>query len=610
MKQISRDSSCRSVLLWLTIGLSVFCFSCNSPADSDNPPNSLNTGAATSASPDASAAAASGTEGQSQTAVFGTPESVSRFLSRATFGASGAEIDQLTGTSASDWFRDELSKPVSSYLDEVQIELQQAGASDPSGEPTFQGRSTPNFVFWQHAISAPDQLRQRMMYALSQILVISNSQSNLLFDRPTTVAAYQDTLSRHALGNYRDLLEDVTYSTAMGEYLTYMQSRKGDDDTGRMPDENYARELMQLFTIGLVELDMNGQPRMQNGEPVETYTNRDVSGLARVFTGMGYQLEAFEPGFVPVSSAALSDPMVFFPEHHESGEKQFLGVTIPAGTSGEASVTMALDALMQHSNTPPFIARQLIQRFVSSHPSPDYIQRVASAFAQGSFALPDGSVVGAGRRGDLAATIAAILFDAEALTAPAADPQAGKLREPVLRFTHWARAFGVQDVAVRHQPTLWNTGGADALSQAPFRSPSVFNFYRPGYVAPGTETGAVGLTMPELQLVSASSVPGFVNFMHGFVFADGSGEVAVESGFVPDYTEEVRLAETPDALVEHLNRVMVAGQLRASTRQRIANFVNTLPLNDSQQSDSDGRRVRVMYAVLMVMTSTEYSVQL
>lgn len=608
MKQISSNSRSRSVLLWFTIGLSVFCYSCNSPVDSDKPPISVNTGAATGASPDSSAAAASGTE--SQSAVFGTPESVSRFLSRATFGATGAEIDQLTGASASDWFRAELSKPASSYLDVVLNELQQPGASDPSGEPTLQGRSAPNFVFWQHAIGASDQLRQRMMYALSQILVISNSQSNLLFDRPTAVAAYQDILSRHALGNYRDLLEDVTYSTAMGEYLTYMQSRKGDDDTGRMPDENYARELMQLFTIGLVELDMNGQPRMQNGEPVETYTNRDVSGLARVFTGMGYQLEAFEPGFVPVSSAALSAPMVFFPEHHENGEKQFLDVTIPAGTSGEDSVAMALDALMAHSNTPPFIARQLIQRFVTSHPSPDYVLRVASAFAQGSFTLPDGSVVGAGRHGDLAATIAAVLFDVEALSAPAADPQAGKLREPVLRFTHWARAFGVRDAAVRHQPSLWNTGGADALSQAPFRSPSVFNFYRPGYVAPGTETGAAGLTMPELQLVSASSIPGFVNFLHSFVFADGLGDVVMESGFVPDYTDQMILAETPEALVEYLNRVLVAGQLRAATRQRIVDFIGTLPLNDSSEPDGDGRLLRVMYAVLMVMTSTEYSVQL
>ncbi len=539
---------------------------------------------------------------------FRSPESTSRFLSRATFGATAGEIDRLSGSSASQWFRTEVGKPPSRYLDAVRAELQQPGATDPSGEPTFQGRTTPNFVFWQHAISAPDQLRQRMVYALSQLLVISNAQSALLFDRPTSVAAYQDILSRNALGNYRDLLEEVTYSTAMGEYLTYMQNRKGNSESGRLPDENYARELMQLFTIGLVELDMDGRPRTRNGESIETYSNRDVSGLARVFTGMSYALEGFEPGFVLISSAALASPMVFFPEHHETGQKQFLGTTIPAGTSGEASISMALDALIMHPNTPPFIARQLIQRFTTSHPSAGYIRRVATAFAQGTFTLPDGSTVGEGRRGDLTATIAAILFDDDALAEPGANPQSGKLREPVLRFTHWARAFDAKALTVRHLSGLWNTGDSDALSQSPFRSPSVFNFYRPGYVAPGTETGEAGLTVPELQLVSASSVPGYINFMRGFVFADAqsNSDPDIASSFAPDYSNEVAFADTPDALVGRLNRVLAAGRLRPATVERIAAFIKTLPQGDAQQGDA---RLRVMHAVLMVMTSPEYTVQ-
>lgn len=542
---------------------------------------------------------------------FLTSNSTSRFLSRATFGATNSDISQLTGSSASAWFRQELRKPASRYLNATLAELRQPGATDPSGEPTFQGRTTPNFVFWKHAISAPDQLRQRMMFALSQILVISNSQSTLLFDRPTSVAAYQDILSRNALGNYRDLLRDVTYSTAMGEYLTYMQNRKGNVASGRMPDENYAREIMQLFTIGLVELNMDGTPRTRGGEPIETYSNRDVSGLARVFTGMSYALPGFEPGFVPISSTALSSPMVFFPQHHETGVKQFLDTFIPAGTSGEASINMVLDALMEHQNTPPFIARQLIQRFVSSHPSPGFIRRVATAFANGRYKLPDDSVVGSRRRGDLTATLAAILFDDEALAEPGLNPQSGKLREPVLRFTHWARAFRASELTVRHLPSLWNTGSADALSQSPFRSSSVFNFYRPGYIAPGTETGAAGLTMPELQLVSAGSVPGFVNFMRGFVFADGesSNDPDVSSSFVPNYAPEAALADRPSALINRLNRVLASGQLRAPTRSRIADFISSVPLNNSRQPGYDGRRLRAMHAVLMVMTAPEYTVQ-
>lgn len=538
---------------------------------------------------------------------FATAESTSRFLSRATFGATAEDIDALTGTSASDWFRAELNKPVSSYLSAVLDKLAEPGASDPSGEPTFQGRTTPNFVFWQRAVSAPDQLRQRMMFALSQIFVISNAQSSVLFDRPTSVGAYQDVLSRHALGNYRDLLEDVSYSPAMGEYLTYLQSRKGDTSTGRMPDENYARELMQLFSIGLVQLDESGRPRQENGQTIETYDNDDVAGLARVFTGMSYALEAFEPGFVPISSDALSRPMVFFPEHHESGEKQFLGTLIPAGTSGEASVAAALDALMAHPNTPPFISRQLIQRFVSSNPSPDYVRRVSRVFSAGRFTLPDGSTVGSGRRGDLAATLASILFDEEALAEPKVDTFAGKLREPVLRFTHWARAFKASPLTVSSLPSLWNTGNADALAQAPFRSPSVFNFYRPGYVAPGTETGAAGLTMPELQLVSDSSLPGYANFMQAFVFTEG--ELASNDSFIPDYSEEIALADDAVALVARLNRVLAAGQLRASTAERIASFLDTLPLSDEPNLNEQGRIQRVRYAVWMVLTTPEYSVQ-
>lgn len=544
-------------------------------------------------------------------AFFATANATSRFLSRASFGATANDIDRLTGSSASDWFVAELEKPASRYLDAVLSELQQPGAADPSGEPTFQGRTTPNFVFWQHAIGANDQLRQRMMYALSQILVISNNQSTLLFDRPTSVAAYQDILSRNALGNYRDLLEDITYSTAMGEYLTYMQNRKGDAATGRMPDENYARELMQLFTIGLVELSMNGEPVLQDGETVETYTNRDVSGLARVFSGMSYDLPGFEPGFVPTSSDALSSPMVFFPEHHEPGEKQFLGTTIPAGTNGRDSITMALDALMAHPNTPPFIARQLIQRFITSHPTPAYVERVATAFADGRFSLPNGNAVGTSRRGDLAATLAAILFDVDAQAEPGLDSRSGKVREPVLRFTHWARAFNANTITARHVPSLWDTGSASGLAQSPFRSPSVFNFYRPGYIAPGTETGNAGLTMPELQLVSASSVPGFVNFMRDFVFADrqNNGDPASASSFIPDYTREIALADDPQALLNRLNRVLVAGQLRPSTMQRIADFIDTVPLNTAQNANDNGRELRVMHAVLMVMTSTEYTLQ-
>ncbi|MEL7296420.1 MAG: DUF1800 domain-containing protein [Pseudomonadota bacterium] len=538
------------------------------------------------------------------TSIFSTPALTAEFLTQATFGPTTGQIDSLTGTSASAWFLAEVDKPASQYLDGVLAGLQQPGAADPSGEPTFQGRTTPNFVFWRYAIEGDDQLRQRMVFALSQILVISNTQSNLLFDRPTSVAAYQDVLSQGAFGNYRDLLEAVTYSPAMGEYLTYLQNRKGDPVSGRVPDENYAREIMQLFSIGLVQLEMNGEPVLINGEIVETYTNADVTGLARVFTGLSYDLAAFEPGFVPTSNPALASPMVVFDEHHSELAKSFLGTTIPAGTDGETSIDIALDALMAHPSTPPYIARQLIQRFVTSQPSPDYIERVASAFDDGQFSLPDETVVGDGRRGDLAATLAAVLFDPEARTEPVNTTQFGKVREPVLRFTHWARAFRVSGITPRFVSVLSKTGGPEALAQAPFRSPSVFNFFRPGYVAPGTETGAANMTVPELQLVNANTLSGYANFMARFVFEQlaASANPDEAASFTPDYNTELALADDPQALIDHLDLLLTYGVMSNQTKARIRDFVASIPMNN-------GGRDRVHYAVLMTMTSPDYTVQ-
>ena len=250
-----------------------------------------------------------------------------------------------------------------------------------------------------NAIEGEDQLRQRMAFALSQILVISHAEGNLLFEVPNTVAHYQDILVSNAFGNYRDLLEEVTYAPAMGEYLTYLQNIKGDAATGRMPDENYAREVMQLFSIGLVELEQDGDVITQGGIPVEVYDNTDVTGLAKVFTGLSLSGDEFFFDFRTLPPDALHSPMQVYPEWHSELEKTFLGTSIAAGTGPAESIDLALDALVDHPNTAPFLARQLIQRFVTSHPEPDYIGRVAAAFSEGQYTLPNGTIVGDGRRG-------------------------------------------------------------------------------------------------------------------------------------------------------------------------------------------------------------------
>jgi len=312
---------------------------------------------------------------------------------------------------------------------------------DEQGNPLPEIVSSASNSFWQTAIESEDQLRQRMAFALSQILVISNLSD--LFRVPQTVAASMDILTEGALGYCRDLLHEVTYSPAMAVSLAYLRYEQADPLTGRVPDENYARELLQLFTIGLVELAPDGTPVTDaGGQPIELFNNDTITGLAKVFTGLSPAGAAFNAPQLSLPQAAYYQPLVMFDDFHSLEEKQFLGTTIAAGPGGDDSISMALDAIFAHPNVGPFLARQLIQRFVTSAPPPDYVSRVASAFDTGSFTLPSGAEVGDGRRGDLTATLAAILFDEVARgTESLENPQYGKLREPVIRFHYLGARF-------------------------------------------------------------------------------------------------------------------------------------------------------------------------
>ena len=528
---------------------------------------------------------------------------IGRFLNQATFGPTPAEMAAVRQQGLSAWLTGQFDKTASRHLP-----LIQAYADI--------GEHTAGMAFWKNAVSGNDQLRQRMAFALSQILVISDYNENLLFDVPGAVGYYQDLLVEHAFGNYRDLLEAITYSPAMGFYLTYMGSQKGDPATGRMPDENYARELLQLFTIGLVKLNPDGSVVTDTkGRPVETYDNHDITGLARVFTGLNLDESRDD------ERAAHRMPMQIFAEDHSTREKRFLGHSIPANTGARQSIREALDHIFAHDNVAPFVSRQLIQRFVTSHPTPAYVQRVARAFVTGRFKLPDGTLVGEGRRGDLKATISAVLLDPQARTAEAATSnQFGKLREPVLRFTAWARAFVTGDITPDYMSELWDTSSATALGQHPYRSPSVFNFFRPGYKAPGSETGKAGLTMPELQQVNATSIPGYVNFMSFFIqrgmAAPGYDEeyrtfvseeklqrdpTLVKRSFHADYRKELPLADNAAALVDHLDRLMTFGRLDTAARSRLVSAVESIPADD--------RGHRVEMAILMLMTTPAFLIQ-
>ena len=534
-----------------------------------------------------------------------THSNATRFLSQATFGPSPQDVQDVLDAGLEDWFSEQLAQQPTLMLDEVISRFPESGVFyDERGQTPRNLSQLPTILFWRNSITAPDQLRQRMAFALSQILVVSD-RSDL--DRlPQTIAHYNDILVTNAFGNYRQLLEEVTYSPAMAIYLTYLRNSKANPATGQVPDENYARELLQLFTLGLIELQANGVPNTDElGEPVEIFDNTDITGLAKVFTGLSFAGAEYQARLQNLPLNSFYSPLQTFDNFHSEQEKSFLGSTITAGTGAESSIDQALDIIFAHPNVGPFIGRQLIQRFTSSSPDVEYVERVAAAFDVGTYLLPSGARIGSGERGDLGATIAAVLFDVDARDIQRSDQgSSGKIREPILRFTHWARAFEVNSAVAANELLLQDTSDTTALGQHPYRAPSVFNFYRPGYIAPGTLTGEAGLNAPEFQITNAPSVIGYPNFLTPYVFGqapqfDGGGDRA----FIADYSDAEAVADSPEDLIALLNERLTHGTLTEASANRIHSIVS-----DIDGSTTDGRRLRARLASLLVLTTPDYIV--
>jgi uncharacterized protein (DUF1800 family) len=404
-------------------------------------------------------------------------------------------------------------------------------------------------------------------------------------------------LTKNAFGNFRTLLEDITLNAAMGRYLNMRGSLKEDAATGRMPDENYAREIMQLFTIGLAQLNPDGTPKRDaNGKTIDAYTQSDVSNLARVFTGYDYDytgvtetLTQFQPYPIP-SPQNARNRMRLDPSKHSNLEATFLGITVPANTPGDAALKTALDTLFQHPNVGPFFARQMIQRLVTSNPSPDYVQRVAAAFNDN----------GGGVRGCMKTFWRAVLLDPEARTLPTA-PSAGKLREPMVRAVQWARTFGATSVS--GQWKVWDQTSSDyGLAQSPLRSPSVFNFYRPGYVPPKTAIAAAGLVAPEFQIHNESSTVSYLNYM-----ADWVGNTFGYGDIKANYAALMPLAADAQALVNWLNLFLTANQLGDATANKIATSLGSYPVQ--ADSPDNVKLNRIHAALALVMACPQYIVQ-
>jgi uncharacterized protein (DUF1800 family) len=554
--------------------------------------------------------------------VNGTPPTLpvsstdaSRFLEQATFGATDSEIHNLSKIGYNAWLQQQFNSPIT--LHEPYVEQQilvntppcTLGSALKCNQAMFlQNTDAQNYVsqsFWQQAMTGNDQLRQRVKYTLSEMLVTSSSNPTINY-LPRGTAAYYDVLGQDAFGNFRQLLEDVTLNPMMGIFLSVQGNDKG--DATRDPDENYAREVMQLFSIGLYQLNPDGTQMLDaTGKPIPTYSNNDVMGLAKVFTGFSWNIpgdlsdNAWYNCCAYVGPGFGEDllPMQSYPSHHSTDAKTFLGVTIPASSTPDprGDLKIALDTLFNHPNAAPFFSKQLIQHLVTSNPSPAYVARVASVFADNGY----------GVRGDMKAILTAILLDEEARNASAAsqNPQFGKVRESLVRYVEWARAFSAQS-----RNGAFNLPGTSdpvyGIGEMTLQSPTVFNWFAPGYTPPGTTISQANLVAPEMQMSNVSTVTGYLNYMQTAIGSTAQGGADVFSS----YSTETALAANPDQLVDRINLLLMAGSMDSTLRSQIVGAVNSIAIPSSgQNAINTALANRVMAAIYLTMASPSFSAQ-
>jgi uncharacterized protein (DUF1800 family) len=564
-------------------------------------------GAAEQGAPDAARASPQGLHGPAERAQAGagtTRADAFSLLTQATFGPTEADIQHVMDIGPEAWIDEQLALPVrAAHL-----------ARWNADNRTVKGGATPATVvssFYQEALQDDDQLRQRVTFALSEIFVVSMLDLSLAGAKSQSAASYLDMLAQNAFGTYRSLLNAVAMHPAMGQYLSTMANRPEAPAIGRIPDQNFAREVMQLFSIGLVQLNADGTP--QPG-PVYTYGPSDIDGLSRVFTGFSWagpdtSKDRFFNSPAVQAQDRLFTPMQPYPQYHSVSEKDFLGTVVAAQQVPDPALSLntALNAIAAHPNVAPFISRQLIQRLVTSNPSPDYVARVAAVFAN------DGN----GVRGNLGAVVKAILLDAEARQPwDTAAPTVGKLREPVLRLTAFLRAYGARSGSGSFLIGSTDDPGTQ-LAQSPLRARSVFNFFRPGYTPAGGPAEQHGMVLPEMQITNESSVAGYANYMM-FVVRYGVGTRGTGTNprcdVQPDFTAALNLADDPQALVDD-TVARLLGQTDSDLTSQIVSAVSsiTIPAPRANGGNADfiqkQKLNRVYAAVLLTLASPEFVVQ-
>ena len=544
-----------------------------------------------------------------------TPPDAARFLEQATFGATDADIHHLSLIGYPAWLNEQFAlapTPVEPGVEQaVTLNNPPCAAGDVKCNAALfvQNTQDEGFVqdaFWQQSIAGKDQLRQRVEYALTELFVVSSNANFGVQNMPRGEANYYDLLGADAFGNFRTLLQDVTLNPMMGQMLSMQGNDKGNATTD--PDENYAREVMQLFTIGLYQLNDDGSQKLDStGAPIPTYSNTDVMGLAAVFTGFSWNIPgnstdtAWSSCCIYVGTGHGEEllPMQSFPSHHSTVQKTFLGVTIPAQANPDpdGDLKIALDTLFNHPNLPAFFCKQMIQHLVTSNPSPAYINNCSTVFKND----------GTGVRGNLQAVITEILTDTEARdsAAAASNPQYGKVREALLRYTEWARAFTAQS-----RTGSYNVGSTEdpiwGLGEMSLRSPTVFNWFAPGYVPPGTSIAAANMVAPEMQMTNVSTVVGYLNYLQNAIGSNATGGADLFSS----YDTEMGLAATPTALLDRINLLLMAGEMDPTLYGQILGAIQAIDIpSGDQNAINQALSNRVETAIYLTMAAPSFSAQ-
>ncbi|MFA0086580.1 DUF1800 family protein [Vibrio sp. 10N.261.51.F12] len=499
-------------------------------------------------------------------------------LYRSTFGPQPDSYQKLTNLGYKSWLDKQFSMAPSLHSTRLK-----AYPLEP-GKDSY-NQSDRVAVWWDLSLNASDQLRQRVAFALSEIFVISRYGASLN-GRALEMTDYYDMLITHAFGNYRDLIESVTLHAAMGDYLSMMANQKAKPESNRYPDENYAREVMQLFSIGLYELNPDGTEKLDNqGQRIPTYSQNDIENLARVFTGW-HIAEKSKPSWGSKDGNWFL-PMVAYPEHHDDEEKVVMGEVFAQGQTAEQDMAQAMDMLLNHPNTAPLISKHLIQRLVTSNPSPAYVARVSALFADN----------GEGVRGDLEAVIRGVLTDSEALSGGDRSPV--KMKEPLIVMTNFFRALEAKsaDPSGRFHNSIDTFG---SYGQSPLGSPSVFNFFSPNY-APNGEISAVNDVAPEFEILSWNN---FILTNNQLWAATGRTDYEGEDNpnrIVINTASLEAIANDHPALVDEIEKRLLSQRMSESLRAIVLEGLDDL--RDTQQS------LKVRNALYIVVTSQEFHIE-